>query len=277
MIGKLRLPAAIVFLVLFSVSCKTIAVQNYEINSPKISKDNGIRIVVVSDLHSSIFRKNQAQLIDAIKACEPDLIFLPGDLFDHRAGNKGAELLLQGISDLAPVYFVAGNHEYWSGNIHKLKNLLLYYNVNILSDSYVKTKVNNEEILIAGIEDPDKGQVEKYEYNQDLMMESRFRELDEIELFKILIAHRPEYIANYSKFSFDLVVSGHTHGGVIRLPFSGKGLYASNQGFFPKYSGGLYKSGNTTLIISRGLSFNRPALPRLFNKPELVVIILESE
>jgi predicted MPP superfamily phosphohydrolase len=106
-------------------------------------------------------------------------------------------------------------------------------------------------------------------------MEERFRGLDDIKRYKILMAHRPENIETYSKYSFDLVVSGHTHGGQVRIPYIMNGLYAPNQGFFPKYSGGLYHQKNLTLIISRGLSVN-PKIPRIFNPPELVVIVIES-
>jgi predicted MPP superfamily phosphohydrolase len=106
-------------------------------------------------------------------------------------------------------------------------------------------------------------------------MERAFRELDEIPLYKILIAHRPEMIENYKKYSFDLVLSGHTHGGQVRIPLIINGLYAPGQGVFPKYAGGIYTHGNLTHVISRGLSVN-PRLPRIFNPPELVIIIIES-
>jgi predicted MPP superfamily phosphohydrolase len=89
-----------------------------------------------------------------------------------------------------------------------------------------------------------------------------------------LLAHRPEKIAYYRNFSFDLILSGHTHGGQVRIPLILNGLYAPNQGFFPKYGGGLYKHEKLVHIISRGLSIN-PKLPRIFNPPELVVIIIK--
>ena len=106
-------------------------------------------------------------------------------------------------------------------------------------------------------------------------MEDRFRELDDISIYKILLSHRPERIEYYRRFSFDLVLSGHTHGGQIRIPYIINGLFAPNQGFFPKYGGGIYKHDNLIHIISRGLSIN-PIRPRIFNSPELVVIKIES-
>ena len=106
-------------------------------------------------------------------------------------------------------------------------------------------------------------------------MERAFRELDEISLYKILIAHRPERIEDYKQYSFDLVLSGHAHGGQVRIPGIMNGLYAPHQGLFPKYAGGMYTHDNLTHIVSRGLSVNS-RLPRIFNPPELVIISIES-
>jgi len=139
----------------------------------------------------------------------------------------------------------------------------------------VQININNNEIILAGIEDPDKKRYETPEYNQNESMEASFRELDGMELLKILIAHRPEKIEIYKGYSFNLILSGHTHGGQVRIPPVLNGLYAPNQGLFPKYAGGLYRHGETVHIISRGLSVN-PRLPRIFNPPELVVIVIKS-
>jgi predicted MPP superfamily phosphohydrolase len=107
-------------------------------------------------------------------------------------------------------------------------------------------------------------------------MRNAFTELNEVPSFKILVAHRPENIKHYREYSFDLVVSGHAHGGQVRIPYLINGLYAPNQGIFPKYAGGLYKHGSLTHIVSRGLSIN-PMLPRIFNPPELVIIEVKSQ
>jgi predicted MPP superfamily phosphohydrolase len=210
-----------------------------------------------------------------IKNINPDLILLSGDIFDDVVPMTGTQLLLKGISGIAPVYYVTGNHDYLSYNIQTIREELRSYGVIILSDNYVIIEIRNNEIIIAGIEDPYKRIYETPDYNQNDSMESAFRELDEIPLYKILIAHRPEMIENYKKYSFDLVLSGHTHGGQVRIPLILNGLYAPGQGVFPKYAGGIYTHGNLTHVISRGLSVN-PRLPRIFNPPELVIIIIES-
>ena len=269
----LLLPLLVIF---FTVSsCKTISIKNYSINAP-LEKDSIIKIVLISDLHSTIFGKNQGRLIEKVRKQNPDLIILSGDILDDEVPHHGTELLLSGIKDLAPVYYVTGNHEYWSYDMPGIRELLKSYNVIILSDNYVTVNINNNDIILAGIEDPEKKRYETPDYNQNASMENAFRELDDIKLFKILIAHRPENIENYKKFSFNLILSGHTHGGQIRMPPFLNGLYAPNQGFFPKYAGGLYRHEKSAHIISRGLSVN-PKLHRIFNPPELVIIVLKPE
>jgi predicted MPP superfamily phosphohydrolase len=257
------------------ISCNTIKTQNYKLDSPVLVENTSIKIVVISDLHSTIFGKDQSPLIERIKKVNPDLILLTGDIFDDIVPMDGTVLLLNGIAGTVPVYYVTGNHEYWTYNIRAIKNELKIHGINILSDSYSKININGNEIILAGIEDPDKKDYEAPEYDQNIVMEEAFRELDEIRAYKILMAHRPENIETYCKYSFDLVVSGHTHGGQVRIPFIMNGLYAPNQGLFPKYAGGLYRHGKLTHIISRGLSVN-PKIPRIFNPPELVVIVIES-
>ena len=257
------------------VSCASISAKTYQVETTKIEKQNSIKIVLISDLHSTIFGKDQSVLIGKIKDIEPDLIVLCGDIFDDVVPMKGTQLLLSGISGIAPVFYVTGNHEYCSHNMQGIRDELESFGVIILSDTYTIIEIKNTEIVIAGIDDPDKRKYEMPDYNQKDSMEKAFRELDEIKSYKILIAHRPELIENYKKFSFDLVLSGHTHGGQVIIPYILNGLYAPHQGLFPKYAGGVYTHKNLTHIISRGLSIN-PILPRIFNPPELVIVVIES-
>lgn len=273
MLSKLIL---ILFIVFCVFSGKKISIRHYTIETSFIKKDSIIKIVLLSDLHSTIFGKNQNQLVKKIKEQNPDLILLSGDILDDEAPHIGTELLLSNIDNIAPIYYVTGNHEYWSHNIEQIRELILSYKVIILSDNYVRINIKGNEFILAGIEDPDKKYYEVSDYNQYISMEKAFRELDKEGSYKILLAHRPENIENYRNFSFDLILSGHTHGGQVRLPFILNGLFAPNQGFFPKYGGGLYKHGKLIHIISRGLSVN-PILPRIFNPPEMVVVTLNSD
>jgi predicted MPP superfamily phosphohydrolase len=231
--------------------------------------------VLISDLHSTIFGKDQSKLIDKIKKQNPDLIVLTGDIFDDVVPMDGTQLLLAGISGISPIYYVTGNHEFWSHRIQELRDELKKYGVIILTDEYAKITIKDNEIILAGIEDPDKKFYETPDYDQNKIMETQFRELDDLSAYKILLAHRPEKIKYYLTFSFDLILSGHAHGGQVRIPGILNGLYAPNQGLFPKYAGGIYRHNQSVHIISRGLSIN-PRLPRIFNPPELVLIILKN-
>jgi predicted MPP superfamily phosphohydrolase len=169
---------------------------------------------------------------------------------------------------------VTGNHEYMSKRINDIRHILESFGVVILSDSYTRIDIRGNPVIVAGVEDPYKKKFEAPGYNQLRSMERAFRELDHIAAYKILIAHRPENIKTYAEYSFDLVVSGHAHGGQVRIPHVLNGLYAPNQGIFPRCAGGLYTHGRLTHIVSRGLSVS-PWLPRIFNPPELVIIVVE--
>jgi predicted MPP superfamily phosphohydrolase len=155
-----------------------------------------------------------------------------------------------------------------------IRDKLEFRGMTVLSDNYEKIEIRGNGIIIAGIEDPDKRKYELPEYDQIDSMKKAFARLNELPSFKILMAYRPENIEHYRRYSFDLVVSGHTHGGQVRIPYILNGLYAPNQGIFPKYAGGLYRHGSLTHVVSRGLSINKK-LPRIFNPPELVVIYAE--
>jgi predicted MPP superfamily phosphohydrolase len=258
-----------------TISCRSISTPEYTLPTSALSAESVIRIVLISDLHSTIFGKDQSILINKIKQQNPDLILLTGDILDDVVPMNGTQLLLAGISGISPIYYVTGNHEYRSRRIQELRDVLKSYGVIILSDEYIIIEIKENEIIVAGIEDPDKKLYETPDYAHNKIMETQFRELDHLSAYKILLAHRPEKIKYYQKFAFDLILSGHTHGGQVRMPGIFNGLYAPHQGFFPKYAGGIYRYDNSVHIISRGLSIS-PILPRIFNPPELVVIILKD-
>jgi predicted MPP superfamily phosphohydrolase len=251
-----------------------LTVRKYKISTNKKTGDQGITIVLIADLHCSIYGKNQNKLIEKIKGQNPDLILLAGDIMDQKRLRHGAELFLAGIKDIAPAYYVFGNHEYKKGAVEKTKAMIKDYGITILDASYIRINVKGMPILIAGIEDPDKVLYVK-RYSERKSMISAFNSLADIEDYKILIAHRPERIEKYLKYDFDLIVSGHAHGGQLRIPFILNGLYSPGQGLFPKYAGGLYKHGKVIHIVSRGVSF-RTLLPRVFNPPEVVCIKIET-
>lgn len=268
--------ASIIGFIPLIASCSSISTRTYELSTPIINEGSVTRIVLISDLHSEIYGKDQSLLINLITGLNPDLIIICGDLFDS-GPMTGVQLLLSGISGVAPVYFVTGNHEYTDQDINEIRDELRSFGVITLSDEYRIIEINSNKIILAGIEDPERVNFELPDYNQYEIMEKVFRELDRLPYYKILVAHRPERIEYYKKFAFDLIVSGHTHGGQIRIPPFKRGLYAPDQGLFPKYSGGMYSHENLTHIISRGLARRHPGVPRIFNPPEIVLIIIDKE
>ncbi len=231
---------------------------------------------MIADLHNHIYGPGQSELVQLIKEQEPDIIALAGDIADIQAPLTGTEMLLKGIQGVAPVYYVSGNHEYWSNDIRQIKDTIRKNGVTILEGSYDKISINNAAIIIAGVDDPEAVRYKKRGTNWEEGFCRAFNGLGEEPAYKVLLAHRPELIEVYKQGDFDLVLSGHTHGGQVRIPFILNGLYAPNQGWFPPYAGGMYDHGSLIHIVSRGVSFN-PLLPRIFNPPEVVVIDIEGD
>jgi uncharacterized protein len=262
--------------ILFLAFFNGLVVRKYTVKSLKINAKDSIRLVLISDLHSHIYGENQSELLSRIKAQKPDIIALTGDIADDVESVEGTKLFLSGIKGMAPIYYVTGNHEFWSNDIDNIKNIIKSYGVTILKNNYIHTKVKNSDIIIAGIDDPEAVRYDKTVTDWSTEMYGAFYELNKKQGYKILLAHRPEYIETYKKYSFDLVLSGHAHGGQVRIPFILNGLFAPNQGWFPKYAGGLYKHASLVHVVSRGLSYN-PHLPRIFNPPEVVVIDIKGE
>jgi predicted MPP superfamily phosphohydrolase len=267
------LAACFVFLSLGCATHASLVVPSYIVESDKI-ENVYIKIILIADLHNDVYGKEQDVLIQNIKSIEPDLIFLAGDIVDDRQSMDGTRFLLKGLKGVAPTFYVTGNHEYMSRRykIEAIRREIQAHGVTILSDSYIKVNIKGQELVIAGVEDPFKKKYEDktYDYKKTAL---KFLELDESADYTILISHRPETIRLYPYF--DLVVSGHAHGGQVAIPKLINGLYAPHQGLFPKYAGGQYQHGKQVHIVSRGLTVKLPFLPRIFNPPELVVIYLE--
>ena len=254
-----------------------LTVRTYEIGSDKIAEGSSIRIVLLSDLHSTLFGNDQQPLISRIDSQSPDIILLAGDIMVDAVPNEATRLFLEGIRDIAPIFYVTGNHEYWgtnSDNIEIIRSIIQSYGIRILSDEFEQIYINGNKLIIAGIEDPAKINAVP-DYNQAESMQEAFENLSSFEsYFKMLLAHRPENIGLYAQFPFDLVAAGHTHGGQVRIPLILNGLVAPDQGWLPSFAGGVYTYDELTLVVSRGLATNHPRVPRIFNPPEITVIVL---
>lgn len=238
---------------------------------------DGYTVVQVSDLHNKDF---EGDLMPKIEAEDPDIIVVTGDVIDrNRTDLDIAQTFLEQAMTLAPVYFVSGNHEVASNKYPELKDIMDELGVENLDNSSQVLTQNNEEINLLGSADPltilledieEQGSGEQVIRNEltDLLNENP-------ENVNLLLSHRPELFELYEEMGIDLVLTGHAHGGQIRLPFI-EGIYSPGQGFLPEYTSGTYNEGNTTMFVSRGLG-NSVFPLRVFNRPELVVITLEAE
>ena len=246
-------------------------IQHYSLESEKLTAP--VRIVLITDLHSCSYGKGQRELIDAIHAQKPDIILLGGDICDDKLPHRNTELVLRAIADKYPCYYVTGNHEYWSREIEKILKIFQSYNVPVLEGSFDTIDVRGQKLNICGISDPDilKYTDKNYSITEQLKDAAVASENGN---YTILLAHRPELIDSYLNYDFDLILAGHAHGGQWRLPGIINGLFAPNQGFFPRYAGGKYRFEDSYMIVSRGLARESTRIPRIFNRPELVVIDL---
>ena len=239
----------------------------------------GFTIVQISDLHNKQFGNNQINLLNEVKNLNPDIIVITGDLIDSSHTNiRSAMDFAASAVSICPVYYVTGNHEAWSSDYNQLKMELERASVIIMDNQKIQISKDNSTIDLYGISDPDFNPNPSSSYETKGISASNLETLsidDNNQTFKILLSHRPELLDVYAEFGVDLVFSGHAHGGQVRLPFIG-GLVAPNQGLFPQYTSGSYFSGNTTMIVSRGLGNSIIPL-RIFNRPEMIALTLISK
>lgn len=258
--------AILVVLALIALDERLI-LRTYTVASPKLTAE--VRLAVVTDFHSS---DNADDVAAMVASCAPDAVLLVGDLFDDDTQNRPTERtlsLMRQLSAQYPCYYVSGNHEAWTGEMDALYQQTEDAGVTVLRMSSGVLTVRGQRIALCGIPDP-------YEMvfsgapDTEEQLRQAIENVDSAD-FTVLLAHRPELLAKYAQFPFDLVVSGHAHGGQVRIPGLLNGLYAPNQGWFPKLAGGAYTQDGTTLIVSRGLAV-RTRLPRIFNRPEVVLV-----
>lgn len=268
-----------VLLLIFLVAFAVIALrQNLTVRRYTVSAGDGasVRFAVITDLHSTKYGKNQKTLLRAIRKEKPDAILFVGDIVDDKKPPDSVKALLSAIGTEFPCYYVTGNHEFRTESIDKVKELFRDYGVTVLSGDAVRFSAGGRDFLIAGIDDPE-GFSDSFFGTEDVgagwysQLAAVKSAAENTDAYMILLSHRPDLTDFYKNSGFDLVLCGHAHGGQVRIPFLINGLYAPNQGFFPRYAGGMYTlDGDVTMIISRGLCRN--LLPRVFNPPELVMV-----
>lgn len=238
--------------------------KTYYLQSHKISSN--IKIGFVADLHSCDYGEGQRELFEAIDKTKPDIILLGGDIVDDRLPKERAFEFLRGIQQRYPVYYVTGNHEYWTEDVEQIKQMISEIGIEVLDGRGELLNLKGQLLYLAGIDDPEVGE-EIWQKQLQTVAES-----EDKQYFSILLTHRPERYEQYIRYGFDLALAGHAHGGQWRLPLLINGVYAPNQGIFPKYAGGLYHQDQTRMIVSRGLARESTRIPRIFNRPEYVVV-----
>lgn len=260
-------------LLAFDVRLKTVY---YTITSDKINTP--MRIALVTDLHSCKYGTGQKTLIDAVDKEKPDMILLGGDIFDDKIPDDNTKTFLTAMAKRYPCYYVTGNHEYWSRRVGEMLVWLEANGIEDIGGKTIRTAVNGNEISLSGLNDPDEA---RYTGGGDGMvteLEHAKNERDDTA-FTILLTHRPSFVNLYKDAGFDLVLAGHAHGGQWRIPGILNGTFAPDEGWLPKYAGGRYSFNNgNEMIVSRGLARESTRVPRIFNRPELVIInINQSE
>lgn len=248
----------------------------YDIKVSKNFSVNRYKIAQISDFHNTNSTRLKLKIIESLKNTKPNIIVITGDLIDSRRTNiAGAKEFLENITTIAKTYCVLGNHESRKENIQELIKIFESTGVIVLRNETVKLKDNLELI---GLEDinfsiPENEQ-ENLPNSQTILKQTLKQNLENIvtqnDTYKILITHRPEYISTYSECNIDLALTGHAHGGQVRLPFIG-GIIAPGQGIFPKYTKGIHTKNNTTMIVSRGIGNSKFPL-RFNNRPEIIFV-----
>ena len=229
---------------------------------------DGGRLVVLSDLHGKRFGRQHSRLLEAVRGAKPDVICLCGDMMDEWSGTEYLRPLLEGLVEIAPVYYVTGNHEWAAHAVQELEPLLEENGVHVLSNTYVMLERGGDRIALLGAEDSN-----GYADQKTIAELSEEVRQEQGDVYKILLSHRNTRIEEYVDAHIDLTLCGHAHGGLIRLPGT-DGLIGPHREFFPSYTAGLYDLPYGQLVASRGLGNQFPAF-RLFNRPDVPVVVLE--
>jgi len=265
---KKRFSAAILGVVLAAVYCNfALDLEDWTVTSDRLpAVFDGLRVTVLTDLHGARFGDNSQRLLDAVTQSKPDLIAICGDLADEYTDRTMLDPLLQGLAEIAPSYYVTGNHEWVRSDTEDLLAQIAACGVTVLRNDYIPLERDGQLLVLAGVEDPNGYR----DQETPAAFTERIRREVGGDPYILMLCHRNNTLALWSSLEADLVLTGHGHGGVIRLPLVG-GLLGVDRQFFPDDAEGLYTQGRTTLAVSRGVGG-----ARLFNRPHLPTIILKG-
>ena len=259
--------AVLLFLLIWAVWSEVPFTGRISLDSPKVD-GTLVKLVLITDLHSCYYGKNQSSLIRLVEKENPDIVIMSGDIFDDNKSDENAQTAVNLLAGKYPCYYVTGNHEFWSGHVPEIKDYLKNAGVHVLAGDCETINVNGCELDICGVDDP--AGMRSKEWRKQL--KKAYGGTDPSHV-KILASHRPEHVGEYEKYDFDLILSGHAHAGQMRIPFINRGIWAPSQGFLPQYTSGAYELSNgSTLVVSRGLARESTPIPRYFNHPEIVSI-----
>ncbi len=268
----LLLLPVVVLIAALDVRLRTVT---YRVETDKVSAP--IRIALLTDLHGCPYGVAMRTLLEAVGRSRPDAVLFGGDIFDDRLADGNTDIVLAALSARHPCYFTTGNHEYWRGDAADIKQHVRGYGITVLEGNRATLSIGGQQVVVAGVDDPDAFVDAAYRREPPAgdgfsgQLQQAGTGID-ARIFTILLTHRPERIRSYMAYPFDLILAGHAHGGQWRVPGLVNGLLAPDQGWFPPYAGGLYDFGKTAFIVSRGLARESTRIPRLFNRPELVVV-----
>lgn len=250
-----------------------ITTTNIIIKNEKVPDDFcGYKIAEIADLHNHQWGD---KLITRIEKEKPDIIVIAGDFVDSSHTDFDVAMdFIDEAKNIAPIYYVTGNHEAGLNNYMELEKRMIDAGVHMMDDTREYIEKDSSKINIIGIQDPDFVERDNFQGIQKSIVTTKLIPLLNQDYYNIVLCHRPELFDGYVETGADLVITGHAHGGQVRIPFVG-GLIAPNQGLFPKYTEGVYHENGTDMVVSRGLG-NSVIPVRINNMPELVIITLEK-
>lgn len=228
-------------------------------------------ILIASDLHSMNFGEGQKELLNKISALDTDMILMPGDIFDDSASDAKAYEFIEGIKDYES-YYILGNNELLSGKAELHMKELSKNGVHVLDDGKAIIKKDGKTVEIWGFRDRHPWRMKDYAAHVKRKLDEDDSERD----YRIVLSHKPLTKEQFKDLDADIVIAGHAHGGQWRLPPINNGVFAPNQGLFPKYAGGVYEAEGKYEVVSRGLARGLKLVPRLNNPPELVLLHLRK-
>ena len=237
------------------------------VTNHKLSQSfSGFKIVQLSDFHGA---ELVTDIVETVREQKPDIIVLTGDFITDEGDLPAVEQLVSQLSDICEVYFISGNHDFASGRIAELSDILSSCGVKYLKNEYVTIQRGGESIVLAGVEDPNSWA--DLEPPDAFLKRVRAEHPDD---YIVLLGHRNYWMEKYPDLPVELILCGHAHGGIVRIPGVG-GLLSTDRTLFPDYEAGMYDNGNYTMIVSRGLG-NSISVPRLMNRPEILSIELKN-